>query len=48
MASGMPIHVLYDCTLSGNRAGLGGGGANGCTLYNCTLTGNGAALEAGR
>lgn len=31
---------LYNCILTGNRAGEVGGGAGQCTIYNCTLTGN--------
>jgi hypothetical protein len=39
--------TLYDCTLSGNSAGTGGGGAYQGTLYDCTLSGNSAGTGGG-
>ena len=37
---------LYNCTLSGNSAGVGGG-ASRASLYNCTLSGNSAPTSSG-
>ncbi len=42
-----PNAFLTNCTLSGNLAWYGGGGASGGTLYNCTLTDNGAENYGG-
>ena len=43
-----PTAVVSDCVLTGNAAGVGGGGgANGGTLNNCTLIGNWTSGEGG-
>jgi hypothetical protein len=39
--------VISNCTLSGNSAGLAGGGANSGTLKNCALVGNSAIIAGG-
>ena len=31
------LGTLYNCTLTGNSASYGGGGASGGTLYNCIV-----------
>ena len=38
---------MTNCTLTGNVAGLSGGGAADSTLFNCTLTGNSTANSSG-